>query len=84
MKKQATILALRFVSDEYWAPLGVWVVRQAVKNTMKNTPIKFNTREEMLKYAFDYIKKFGYDLGGFMRQSVLVQHMNTQKKISDY
>ncbi|MBS3173075.1 hypothetical protein J4399_01825 [Candidatus Woesearchaeota archaeon] len=31
IKRQATVLALRFITDEYWAPLGVWVVREASK-----------------------------------------------------
>jgi hypothetical protein len=84
IKKQTTVLALRFVSDEYWAPLGVWVVRQAVKNTMSSKPFMFDTKEEMLRFASEYIKKFGYSLDHFLNQSVLARQMNTQKKILDY
>jgi len=84
MKRQSTVLALRFVSDEYWAPLGVWVVRQAVKNAMNNQSINFNTKEDMIKYATEYVKRFGYELDGFLDKSVLHKEMNTQLRIKDY
>jgi hypothetical protein len=51
IKRQASVLALRFVTDEYWAPLGVWIVRESVKKAMNAKPIYFSTKEDMMKYA---------------------------------
>ncbi len=33
---QASVLAIREVTPEYYMPLGVWVVRQAMTNALKN------------------------------------------------
>jgi hypothetical protein len=84
IKKQSTCIALRFVSDEYWAPLGVWVVRQAVKNAMKSKPILFNSKEEMISFAKELCKKYNYDIEHFLDKSVLHKQINIQKKLIDY
>jgi hypothetical protein len=84
-KRQATVIALRLVTSDYWAPLGVWVVREAVKKAVGNTPIKFSTKEEMIKYAITFAKKqFNYDLTPMIKNSELLRQIRTQKKISDY
>ncbi|QZA88955.1 Nre family DNA repair protein [Salinarchaeum sp. IM2453] len=37
--RQATCLVLREVTDEYWAPVGVWPIREAVRNAFaENQP----------------------------------------------
>lgn len=85
MKRQATVLALRFITDEYWAPLGVWVVREASKKAMSAEPIEFTDKDSMIKYATEFAKKtFGYDLNKILNASVLYKNMKTQKKLSDY
>jgi len=36
--KQAKALVLREVTDEYWAPVGVWQVRESVRNAFDGAP----------------------------------------------
>jgi len=85
MKRQATVLALRLVTDDYWAPLGVWVVREAVKKAMASKPIEFNSKEDMINYTINFAKKqFNYDLGPMIKDSKLLKQIKTQKKINDY
>ena len=36
MRRQASVLALRFITGEYFAPLGVWVTRFAARRALKN------------------------------------------------
>ncbi|MGV8086032.1 MAG: hypothetical protein ACP5N1_00220 [Candidatus Woesearchaeota archaeon] len=85
MKRQATTLALRIVTDDYWAPLGVWVVREAVKKTMNNPPIEFNSKEEMINYAITYAKtQINYDLTPLINKSEILKQIKTQKKINYY
>jgi hypothetical protein len=36
--RQAKALVLREVSDEYWAPVGVWQVRESVRNAFEGEP----------------------------------------------
>ncbi len=84
-KRQARVLALRIVTNDYWAPLGVWVVREAVKKTMINKPLEFETREEMINYAINYAKKqINYDLRPLINKSETLKEIKTQKKISEY
>lgn len=49
IRRQATTFVIREVSSEYWAPLGVWVCRETVRNAFNNT-VKFNDLESALKY----------------------------------
>jgi hypothetical protein len=35
-KRQAKVLVLREVTPDYWAPLGVWVIRETVRNAFEN------------------------------------------------
>jgi hypothetical protein len=84
-KRQATVLALRLVTDDYWAPLGVWVVREAVKKAMSTKPLEFNSKEEMIKYTLTFAKKqFNYDLSPMIKNSELLQQIKIQRKISEY
>ena len=76
------LLALRFITDEYYMPLGVWVVREAIRKTMANAPIEFEQEEFMLKYARALVKKkFGYDADMLLSQSRLLREMRTQPRL---
>lgn len=84
-KKQGTILALRFITKEYEVPLGVWVVREAVRKTMQSRPVNFSSKTLMLKYAKLLIqKKFGYDIEKMLSESVLLKTINQQQKLFEY
>jgi len=85
MKKQASILALRFITGEYAVPLGVWVVREAVRKTMKNRPVEFASKELMLKYAELLIKKkFNYDVNNLLKNSILLRNIKNQTKLNKF
>ena len=48
IKKQAFIFAIREIRPSYWAPLGVWVVREAARHAIENPKKIFETKEEAL------------------------------------
>jgi len=48
IRRQASALLVREISEKYWAPLGVWVVREAARAALANSPQKFESREEAL------------------------------------
>ncbi len=84
-KKQAAILALRFITDEYWAPLGVWVCRESSKKSMSTNPLQFNSKEELLTYAKKFVKeKFKYDVSEIFKKSVLLDQLHRQRRIRDF
>lgn len=85
IKRQASCLALRFITDEYAVPLGVWVTREATRKALQNKPIEFSSKELLLNYAAAKIKKnFNYDVGEMLHNSVLLKEMRTQAKLNKF
>lgn len=85
IKKQAAVLLLRFITGEYYAPLGVWVVREAARKTMTAKPLRFDSKELMLKYVQAVVKKrFGINAESILRQSIILRNIRTQKKLGEF
>lgn len=84
-KRQSSVLSLRFITNEYYMAMGVWVVRQATRMALKTKPITFSSKELMLKYAnFLIKKKFNFDLNNLTKTSLLLKEISTQKKIHNF
>ncbi len=85
LKRRGSALTMRFITDEYTLPLGVWVTREAARMALKKKPIEFNSLELMLDYAKSFIiKKFGYNLERAYKNSRLLTDIRTQKRLSDF
>lgn len=41
IQRQASVFVYREITDEYWAPLGVWVIREAVRTAMEGKGLVF-------------------------------------------
>ena len=85
LKRQSSVLALRFITGEYAVPLGVWVVREAVRKTMNTKPLEFASKELMLKYVKHLVyKKFNYNVENLLKQSILLKELKVQKKLTQF
>ena len=85
IKRQASVLALRFITDEYTMPLGVWVTRQTARKSMISKPIEFSSKELMLDYAGKLIKrKFGYNVDYLLSSSILLKNIKQQTKLAKF
>jgi hypothetical protein len=85
LRVRGSVLALRFITKEYWAPLGVWVVRQAARTAMESKPLEFSSRELMLAYAKAAVKKrFNFDVDILLKESKLLDDMRRQKRLGQY
>jgi len=83
--KQATIITLRFITSEYSIPLGVWVVREAVRKAMSSKPIEFASKELLLSFAAKLaLKRFGINVYEIFRRSKVLNAIKTQKKLSSF
>ncbi len=49
IKKQAKVLVVREITPDYWIPVGVWQIRENVREAMKMKPMKFETLNDALK-----------------------------------
>lgn len=85
MHRQASTLTFRFITDEYYIPLGVWVVREAVRKTLGNKPIHFDSQELMIKFAKALInRKYNYDIDNLLTQSIILKEIKNQKKLTNF
>ncbi len=84
MKRQAMVVVLRFITDEYTTPLGVWVCRESTRKAL-NHCWGFDSKEEMVKFAGSLVfDKFGFYITNTMKQSKLYAYMNTQKTLFEF
>ena len=73
-KRQCSALVLRFITDEYVLPLGVWVTREATRKALANRSISFGSKELLLTYAKHWAKKrFGIDIVPLLENSLLLK-----------
>ncbi len=84
-KRQASVLALRFITNEYYMALGVWVVREATRAALKSKPINFAYKELMMKYAYMIIKKkFSFELDAISKKSLMLKEMKQQSRLTKF
>ena len=85
LKRQGSILALRFITDEYTMPLGVWVTLEATRKAMNSTPIQCSSAELMIEYAKKLaLKKFNFNLDKILEKSILLKSIKQQKKLVQF
>ena len=84
IKRQASILVMRIESPSYWASLGVWVVRESVRKSLKRK-INFASKKELI----DGVKKIGnikfnFDCSQILKKSRIMNDVLAQEKISKW
>ncbi len=69
-RRQAKVLILREVTPEYWAPLGVWVIRETVRNAFESSQ-EMDSFEDVqwkvakqFRFLYSRIKQRSQLLGG--------------------
>jgi hypothetical protein len=80
-KRQATVVVLREAHSGYIMPVGVWQVRENVRNAMRQKPSLFNSLHEALKTI---AARFEIPLARWMMQSELLKRALYQKKLTDF
>ncbi|MDK2891669.1 MAG: repair protein NreA [Methanohalophilus sp.] len=80
-RRQAAIFAIREITPEYWAPLGVWVVREAARNTMTRKPQTFETLEGAL---MDMEKRIHTPRSEWQSRSEILQLLQKQTSLSQF
>jgi len=81
IKRQAAVLIVREIRPEYFSEVGVWKVREAIREAMSKKPLKFDS----LKYALKRINimmKIHSDVWG--KKSKILDNLKRQKRIGDF
>ena len=80
-RRQASVAVLREAHPGYIMPVGVWQVRENVRNAMQQKPLKYNTLQEALARIGS---QFQIPISKWTQQSQLLQNALFQKRITDY
>ena len=81
MKRQAKVFILREAYPDYILPVGVWQVRENVRNAMRQPPTKYNSFEEALKWS---MSRLSIGLEHWLGSGRLLRHTLTQRKLTDF
>ena len=79
LKSQAKVLILREVHEGYIMPVGVWNVREHVRETLKGVPKHFPSLKEALNYAST---KLDIPMTEWIKSSTLLKHQFYQKRLA--
>ncbi len=80
-KRQATVIVLREAHPGYIMPVGVWQVRENVRNAMRQKPRTFKTLEQALEWI---ASRFQISLKRWILNSELIKNALFQKKITEF
>jgi len=80
-RRQATVVVLREARPGYIMPIGVWQVRENVRNAMRQKPFEFKTLNDSLKFIAGRLE---IPLDQWIVQGKLLRQALFQKKISDF
>jgi len=80
-RRQARVIVLREARPGYIMPVGVWQVRENVRNAMRQQPLKYITLEEALKRIQS---QFNIPINQWISKSELIKNALYQQKITQY
>jgi len=80
-RRQATVIVLREAHPGYIMPVGVWQVRENVRNAMRQKPLIFKTPEEALKWI---ASQFQIPMQQWIMRSELLKNTLFQRRITDF
>lgn len=80
-RRQATAIVLREAHPDYIMPVGVWQVRENVRNALRQDPIKLDSLEAVLTRI---AQRFDIDVQTWVHDSALLTGARRQRKLTDY
>ena len=81
IKRQSGVLIIREIRPEYYASVGVWKIRECLRDAMQKKPLIFNTLEE----AIQRVDAMMITKSGFWKpSSKIIDSMKHQKKLREF
>jgi len=80
-RRQASVAVLREARPGYIMPVGVWQVRENVRNALRQNPHKYNTLNEALTRIGS---QFEIPIKQWINKSMLLKKALFQKRLTDY
>lgn len=79
-RKKSSVLILREIHPEYFMSLGVWQIREGIRESLKWKGKKFETFDSALKYG---VSKTSLSIDEWIKNSSIIRNKK-QKRMSDY
>ena len=80
-RRQATVIIFREAHPGYIMPVGVWQVRENVRNAMQQKPLIYSSLEEALKRVASQLQ---IPLKRWIKNSELLQNILFQRRITEF
>jgi len=81
IKHQASCIVLREIRPEYYAPLGVGILRQISREAFSKPPKKFTTIQEALQNIQTRLKQ---PITNYTKNSIILQDFGKQTKLANF
>jgi len=81
IKRQASAIVFREITPEYKIALGVWIIRETIRDALTKKPMEFYDLDLALKYL-GYKLKVPFKI--WKKKSKLLDFLKNQKQILDY
>jgi hypothetical protein len=79
IQRQATTVVYREVTEEYWAPLGVWVIREGVRDAMRSPPERFDDIPSSVRSITSRVR-----VKDWHERAQLIKEAMTQRRLEDF
>jgi hypothetical protein len=80
-RRQASVVIFREAHPGYIMPVGVWNVRENVRNALKKNPINFSTINEALNYISS---KLEIKMNVWIRNSKILRDLFSQRRVIEF
>jgi hypothetical protein len=81
ISRQAGCIVFREVFSSYILPLGVWQVRENVRNAFSEKPMSFNSQQEALDFCWS---RLNITSENWLRSSNILDFMTRQRKLEHF
>lgn len=81
IKRQASVLVMREIREEYWAPCGVGILREATRDAFKRKPEEFDSETEALAAAS---RKFMLPVSVYSDKSKILNYQKSQMTLKKF
>ncbi len=85
-RKQARVIVFREVSSGYLIPLGVWVIRETIRDALSNEfkDPEMRTSDTLKKALLRINEEFSVPLNNWLRTSVLLKNIRKQRRLDEW
>ncbi|MGH9879733.1 MAG: hypothetical protein ACRD5H_19055, partial [Nitrososphaerales archaeon] len=80
-RRSAAALVLREIHPEYVMPLGVWQIREGVREALKNVPVSFESLVDSVSFACSHLSISKNEI---LKKSTIWNSLRSQKRIKDF